>query len=67
MIEQAKEVAKAIKRLESLEEPTELTKDAQAIAMTAIASFTGDLLQKALNISQAIVNFDDELNRKGKE
>lgn len=45
------------------EDYSELTKQAQVIATTALSIFSGTLLEKALNISSAIVDFEDALKR----
>jgi len=43
---------------------SELTTCASKIANISIASFHGELLRKALAISAAIVDFEDELKKK---
>ena len=64
MIEQARQVAKAIQTLDAQEQHGELTKLAQEIATNSLATFSGELLKKALTISAAIVDFEIELTKE---
>lgn len=45
---------------------SEYTTHAVKIAEVALCTFSGKLLEKALAISRAIVDFEDELNPSGK-
>ena len=45
------------------EDYSPLTKEAVRIAEVALCSFTGELLNSALAISKAIVEFEDKLKR----
>ena len=47
--------------LSESETPSRLTQQAVRIATIALTSFRGDLLDKALAISKAVVEFDIEL------
>ena len=62
MEESVKKVAdEIIGGLSESETPSVLTQQAIRIATIALTSFRGDLLDKALDISKAIAEFDIEL------
>lgn len=66
MEEVIREVAQNISNIRSgREDFSELTQCAVKIAETALCSFHGVLLDKALNIAKAIVEYEDELKTKG--
>lgn len=67
MEESVEEIAKHMRKWESKEQHSSLTELAIKIADIALGSFKGELLNKALAISKAVVDFDDELRKSGEK